>query len=153
MDNFNRAMEFIFKWEGFRSDHPADPGGLTVLGLASKYFPDEVSRMSGLPEAQARGIAREVYRREFWDKCGCALLPYPLDIIVMDTAVNMGAYHALKLKERSADWRDYLLLRIERYLLIGAARPQFLRGWINRAVDLYRTVSADGHPISAEYKE
>ncbi|GMR05299.1 MAG: hypothetical protein BMS9Abin24_099 [Thermodesulfobacteriota bacterium] len=151
MDNFDRAMDFIFKWEGYRSDHPDDPGGLTMLGLSSRYYPGEVSEMAAAPEQRAREIAREVYRREYWDRCGCAGLPYPLDVIVMDTAVNMGVSRALKLKDGAATWQDYLFKRIERYAYIGRKRPEFLRGWINRVTDLYKTVRPSEHPLSREY--
>ena len=150
MDNFDRAMDFVFKWEGYRSDHPNDPGGLTMLGLSSRYYPGEVSEMAAAPEPRAREIAREVYRREYWDRCGCAGLDYPLDIIVMDTAVNMGVSRALELKECAAGWQDYLFKRIARYADIGRKRPEFLRGWINRVLDLYTAVRAAEHPLSTD---
>jgi len=150
MDNFGKAMDFVFKWEGYRSDHPDDPGGLTILGLSSRYHPGEVSEMSAADEGRAREIAGAVYRREYWDRCGCAGLPYPLDIIVMDTAVNMGVSRALEIKEGAAGWQDYLFKRIARYAEIGRRRPEFLRGWINRVVDLYITVRAGEHPLSTQ---
>ena len=150
MDNFDRAMDFVFKWEGYRSDHPNDPGGLTILGVSSRYHPAEVSKMSGADEPRAREIAREVYRREYWDRCGCGVLDYPLDIIVMDTAVNMGVSRALELKEGAAGWQDYLFKRIGGYAEIGRKRPEFLRGWINRVVDLYTVVKAAEHPLSTD---
>jgi len=148
MDNFDTAIDFVFKWEGYRSAHPADPGGLTMLGLSSRYYPDEVALMASAGEQQAREIARGVYRREYWDRCGCQNLDYPLDIIVMDTAVNMGVSRALDLKESAHGWQDYLFKRIGRYAEIGRRRPEFLRGWINRVLDLYATISASEHPLS-----
>ncbi|MFQ5736746.1 MAG: glycosyl hydrolase 108 family protein [Thermodesulfobacteriota bacterium] len=155
IENFERAMDFIFRWEGGISDNPSDPGGLTILGLASRYHAEEVAQMSRVSMAEARKIAKKVYRREYWDRCGCDDLPFPLDVIVMDTAVNMGEYPARKLLERSSCWRDYLFRRIERYSELGRARPEFLRGWINRVLDLYRTVKVctgapAGHPLSTE---
>jgi len=157
MDNFNNAMDFVFKWEGYRSDHPNDPGGLTIYGLSSKYYPGEVAEMSKAPEPRAReiarGIARGVYRREYWDRCGCQILDYPLDIIVMDTAVNMGVGRALDLKESAHGWQDYLFRRIGKYAEIGRRRPEFLRGWINRVMDLYAIVRASEHPISTSAED
>lgn len=150
MDNFDRAIDFIFKWEGYRSDHPNDPGGLTIFGLSSRYYPGEVAEMSGAPEPRAREIARAVYRREYWDRCGCAALEYPLDIIVMDTAVNMGPGRALEINKSAVGWQDYLFKRMERYADIGRRRPEFLRGWINRVIDLYSSIRASEHPLSTE---
>ncbi len=148
MDNFARALDFVLKREGYVSNDPADPGGLTIFGISSKHHPEEVSQMSKGTEAGARTIAAAIYRREYWERCGCQALPFPMDIIVMDTAVNMGASQAMKLLEGSPEWKDYLFARIESYCEIARSHPAFLRGWIRRVTGLYRELSKDEHPVS-----
>lgn len=35
--NFLKAHEFVAKWEGELSDHPADRGGLTAYGASIEF--------------------------------------------------------------------------------------------------------------------
>lgn len=149
--NFNKAIDFVLKWEGYKSNHPADPGKLTIFGIASKFYPEEVAKMDKMSIEDARRYASEIYRREYWDKCACDSLPYPMDIIVMDTAVNMGVSKAIELKNKSTSWADYLFQRIRFYNRIAEKNPVFLIGWINRALALYSLCNPN-HPLS-EYKE
>lgn len=96
-ENFDRAWKITMKFEGGGKLHtvPGDPGGTTKYGIAQRYNPDV--DVPNLTEAQARAIAR----REYWDKCQCDDLPYPLDILVFDAAFNMGTARAGKFLQLS----------------------------------------------------
>lgn len=85
------------KWEGGGKLHTVagDPGGTTRWGIAQRFHPDV--DMLNLSEKQAQEIAK----REYWDKCRCDDLPYPLDILVWDAAFNMGVSRAGKFLQRS----------------------------------------------------
>lgn len=153
--NFNRTMDFILKWEGYMSDHPSDPGGLTLWGIASKFWPEEVKKMEGMDKEASRKYALDFYKEQYWDKCGCSDLPFPMDMIVMDTAVNMGVGRALEFKSKArggADypaWVDFFMLRVQFYTNLAKKSPMFLRGWLNRVNDLYSTaVKGEEHPLS-----
>lgn len=89
-ESFLRAWDFTMKWEGGGKLHtvPGDPGGTTKWGIAQRYHPDV--DIKNLTEAQAQEIARQ----EYWDKCRCDDLPFPLDILVWDAAFNMGTARA-----------------------------------------------------------
>ena len=133
--SFEKAIEFALKWEGGYINHPDDPGGETNFGISKRAYPS--LDIANLTEEQAK----EIYRRDYWDKCGCNSLPEPEDLIVFDTAINMGVNRALKLMEQvslsvTLDWRDYLFHRIEFYNQLN--KPMFLRGWINRVLALYK---------------
>lgn len=148
-------MDFILKWEGYKSENPLDRGGRTIFGIAEKFHPEVVARIWDMPKDEARQDVYPVYKAEYWDKCGCDDLVYPLDMIVMDTAVNMGVARANELKGKARGgpsypgWVDYLMLRIELYNKIAKNNPVFLRGWINRVMDLYRTAAKnEEHPLS-----
>lgn len=144
--NFNRTMDFIFKWEGYKSDHPDDPGKLTIWGVASKFWPKEVETMNGMDKEASRKYALDFYKQEFWDKCGCDSLAFPMDMVVMDTAVNMGISRAIEFKSKARGgtdypaWLDFLMLRIAFYTNLAKKNPVFLRGWLNRVNDLYTTI-------------
>lgn len=151
-ENFKKALEFVLKWEGGRSEHPKDPGGLTIYGISQKSYPKEVAQMDALwkqgKKSEALEIAKKIYKANYWDKLNCDALPYPLDIIAFDTAVNMGVGTALSFLKQSKDYRDFLLLRIERYKNLAQTNKNltiFLIGWLNRVLDLYKTISKEGN--------
>lgn len=153
--NFHNTMDFILQWEGYKSENPLDTGGRTIFGIAEKFHPVTVADLWDMPKEEAEKEARAFYKTEYWDKCDCDNLPSPYDMIVMDTAVNMGVKRALELKEKSTGgagyprWMDFLILRIECYCKIAKNNPVFLRGWINRVTDLYREAARDKeHPLS-----
>ena len=127
-------MEFVFKWEGGYVNDPDDPGGETNFGISKKTYPKV--DIKNLTKERARAI----YKKDYWDMCLCDELDSPADIIVFDTAVSMGLKKALTLFQESEGWMDYLFRRMDCYAKIAKSpsKQKFLRGWINRVVDLYR---------------
>lgn len=45
--------------------------------------------------------AKEIYKRDYWDKCKCDYLPNALSLAVFDYAVNSGVKQAIKDLQRS----------------------------------------------------
>ncbi len=135
--NFERAFEFAMKWEAWRSDNPSDPGGLTIWGISSKYYPETVTKIKDMPKEESRHFARGFYASTFWEAMGCDRIANPLDIIVFDTAINPGPGAAEKFLALTHNWRDYLFLRLAYYASARSANV-FLRGWTNRVVDLWQ---------------
>jgi lysozyme family protein len=133
INNFKKALKFVLKWEGGYSNDPNDPGGETKYGVSKRSYPElDISKLS-LKQAE------EIYHQNYWLKAGCDELPYPFNIIVFDTAVNLGRRRALEFLSAYNDWRDYLLRRIEFYTKCKGAKI-YIRGWMNRTIDLYRLV-------------
>jgi len=145
-ENWEKAINFVLKWEGGYSNDPKDPGGLTIYGITYKYHPKEVAEMEKLWKQgkfdECKAIAKKIYKEKYWNAIKGDSLPYPLDIIVFDTAVNMGVSTALNLLSKSqSKWEVYLLERIRRYCDIAKNNQRFFYGWIRRVIDLYQTVS------------
>lgn len=71
----------------------------------------------------------------------CDKLPYPMDVIAFDTAVNMGISTAKEFLRRSnGDPKEFIILRIKRYreiILANKKMEKYFIGWINRVLDLY----------------
>ena len=134
-DNFERAIAFVLKWEGGYVNDPKDPGGETKYGISKRAHP--TLDIKSLTEAQAK----EIYRTDYWQAANCHVLEWPLCLVVFDTAVNMGAARAQELRSKAFNWTDYIFLRIEHYNRIAAngKNIEFLRGWLNRVIDLWRT--------------
>jgi len=143
MDNFEKALNFVLKWEGFISNDPNDSGGLTIWGISSRSYKDAVLEMKRLISSEEKDrafkIAEEIYYQNYWLKCNCDNLLYPLNLVVFDTAVNMGRKRAKEFLEISQDWRDYLLQRLYTYSKFKQTKLYF-RGWANRVLDLYKLI-------------
>lgn len=90
MDSFEKAMQFIYKSEGGTNSDPLDRGGFTQFGIAQKQYPD----------IDLVYITREdadlIYMEDYWFKNRCDNLPYPLNIVVMDSSVNCGVSSTAK---------------------------------------------------------
>jgi len=96
-ENFEEIVGFVLKHEGYKSNHPDDPGGLTIWGFSQKYYPEIVKELSSLNERTSYHVAGDFYHRLFWDKLHCDDIPAPLDCVLFDTAVNVGISRAVKL--------------------------------------------------------
>lgn len=135
IESFETCWAFIKKWEGEYSNDPADPGGETRWGISKRTYPD--LDIANLTEDECKAI----FKKDYWDKCGCDRMIYPLDVVVADSAFNCGPYRALQWAE--GNWRDVLFQRLAYYLAISDRNKSlraFLRGWFNRVIDLYKTV-------------
>ena len=133
MRDFDKALKFVLKWEGGYSNDPRDPGGETKFGISKRSYPElDISKLT-LKQA------KEIYYQNYWLKAGCDDLPYPFNIVVFDTAVNMGRSRAIKFIDPYNDWRDYLLRRLHTYSKFKQAKLYF-RGWANRTLDLYKLI-------------
>ncbi len=95
-DLFEQAAQYTLENEGGYSADPDDPGGATRFGISSRSFPDV-----DLDSLTLQG-AKDLYRREFWEKPGFDRLPFDdLAVKVFDAGVNMGTGAAGKLLQRS----------------------------------------------------
>jgi lysozyme family protein len=134
MTDFARALEFVLKWEGGSAytNDPDDPGGETKFGISKKSYPAE--DIKNLTELDAHRI----YFHDYWLKAGCYALKWPLNLCVFDAAVNQGVRRSLGFLSESKDYRDFLLCRIAHYVRLAKRKRlrQYLRGWLNRVMDL-----------------
>lgn len=91
MDNFERAVSVILENEGGYVNHPKDPGGETNYGISKRAYPEiDIKNLT-------RDQAKVIYKRDYWDRCRCGEMPYPVALNVFDTAVNSGIKRAAKI--------------------------------------------------------
>lgn len=149
MDDFDKVMEFIFKWEGGYVNDPADPGGETNFGIAKRSHPDlDIKNLT-------KDQAKEIYKIEYWNKIYGRGGRISDQAFLMDTAVNMGVTQAvifwktmedlLGTAEREPDISDLTTLRRARYfelIVMNNNLAKFAHGWNNRLVDLEKTFNA-----------
>ena len=129
--SWEKATKAVLRFEG---GYTVDSGGKTKYGISQRSYPNEDIEHLTVERA------KELYKHDYWEKAGCYDLPYPLDIIVFDTAVNMGVSVAKDFLNKTQSIPDYLLLRIERYLHICGRNDRmrkYLLGWMRRCAILY----------------
>ncbi len=157
MNNFETAVNLTLEKEGILSDHKDDAGGLTKYGISQAAYPG--LDIASLTKADAIAI----YKRDYWDKAQCEEIPYPLDIMLFDTAVNHGVTKAVKILQeslgitadgiigqetraaaRQAKNSIYTVFMINRLYAYTEAKswPTFREGWKNRLVQLAKEVDA-----------
>jgi hypothetical protein len=177
--SFDRAIEFIIKHETvYKRGHygdfkyavsqnvPGDDGGLTKFGVDQRSHPKEDI------ENLTYERAVEIYKQEYWDKCGAEKLPWPLDLVQVDGAVNTGIGQQNKFLQRAVGAKDdgkfgpqtlgktmetvsnvgvvnvcksVIYIREQFYKDLASRRPdkhKFLKGWLNRLSNLREVVTA-----------
>lgn len=129
MDNWGRALEHVFKWEGGYVNDPRDPGGETNMGISKRSYPH-----LDIPNLRKEEAA-EIYRRDYWMKSGANELEWPLCLTHFDFAVNAGTWRAEKtLDESEGDVERYNELRENFYRSIGGF-IHFGVAWLRRVGD------------------
>lgn len=106
--NFESALEKLLIHEGGFVNHPADPGGMTNLGVTKKVW--EEWRGQPVDEAEMRSLNPEkvapLYKAKYWDMVQGDRLPHGVDMCVFDCAVNSGVKRASKLLQRAVGVED-----------------------------------------------
>jgi len=99
---FDDCLAAVLKQEGGYSDHPADPGGATNMGITRRTLADwrGVSPWQSLDPAEVKALTREeaagIYRARYWEAVAADHLPAGLDLAVFDFAVNSGPVRAVR---------------------------------------------------------
>jgi lysozyme family protein len=92
---FEEAFAVLMKFEGGYSNDPKDPGGETKYGISKRAYPDE--DITNLTEERAK----EIYKKDYWNKVKGDTLPAQLRYAVFDAAVNSGVTQAIKWLQAS----------------------------------------------------
>jgi len=138
--NWQKAIDFVMKWEGGYVDDSNDPGGCTKYGISQRAYPSLNIETLTPDEAKA------IYKKDYWDKLGCDAIGDKFDICTFNAAVNCGQERAEMWLSEARSWEDILLLQIFYYTTLAKKekyRP-YLLGWLNRTVDLFMVLRHEG---------
>ena len=157
MKKFDEIIEKVLEHEGGYVNDPKDLGGETNFGITKRFYPDV--DIKNLTEEQAK----EIYKRDYWDKNRVESLPQNLWHIYFDMCVNMGKRTAVKVLQRAAvnKGRDIEVdgglgpmtigalkgveldrvraFRVKYYVDLITAKPEqekFYLGWFRRATEV-----------------
>jgi len=135
MINFDKAVEWILKWEGGDkiTNDPNDRGKLTKYGISQKSYPKYDIKKLTLPEAKT------IYKRDYWDKIDGDKIDPKRAMALFNAAVNQGVGRASIYAATTQSWQDVIVACEDKYRRIVVANPtqkKFLKGWLNRLDDL-----------------
>lgn len=179
-EGFSASMPFVLRWEGGFVDHRNDPGGRTNKGVTQRTY-DSWRRRQGQDLRDVKQIedseVLRIYESDYWVPPRCDLLRRKLDLVQLDTAVNMGPGRAVRLlqkavgtvadgdfgpaTERAVSSSDlgqtlveYCDGREAYYRDLATRRPplgDFLKGWLNRLNALRKEVGLPGFESALEF--
>lgn len=104
MARFDECLNFVLGVEGGYSNHSADRGGATNLGVTQEVY-DDYRSGKGLCRIPVSGISaievNDIYRTRYWKPIMGDQLPPGVDLVVFDAAVNHGVRQASKFLQRA----------------------------------------------------
>lgn len=110
--NFDEAFKTVIGHEGGFTLHSGDPGNWTSgkvgigtlkgtkYGIAANTYPNEDIKNLTLDRA------KQLYKRDFWDKAKCDQLPDGLRFHVFDVSVNSGVSRGVKTLQQALGVND-----------------------------------------------
>jgi len=115
-ENYDECFRILIKHEGGYSNHYADRGGMTFMGISRKFWPnvpiwdridmildagggkEEINML--LDDDEMVGIVKEFYKREFWTKTLCDRISnLHLASTHFNFAVNAGIRKAVRITQ------------------------------------------------------
>lgn len=147
--DFDKAYDFVLKWEGGKVDDPKDRGGRTNRGVVQRtynaYRKDHNLPIQDVWDATLAETA-EIYKTMFWDAAGCNDLDWPLNLALFDFAVHSNPTRAKqKLQEvrtggvtglTTQEMAEALVAKrrlfLQRIVVANPSQRKFLKGWMNR---------------------
>ena len=101
-ESWNEIFEGVIKHEGGFVDHPADPGGMTNLGVTRKVYSEWLGREA--TEGEMRGLTKAdvspLYKKWYFDAVKADDLPAGVDYFTVDIAINSGPRRAAKMLQK-----------------------------------------------------
>ena len=157
MKSFDEIIEQVLHHEGGYVNDPTDLGGETNFGITKRFYPDvDIKNLT-------KEGAKEIYKRDYWDKNRIEEVPQELWHIYFDMCVNMGRRTAVKILQRAANSKGKGLTvdggmgpstigalkgvgiervrayRVKYYVDLINAKPEqekFYFGWFRRALEV-----------------
>ena len=97
LTTFNEIIEVVLEHEGGYVNDPTDLGGETKYGITKRFYPDV--DIKNLTKEQAK----EIYKRDYWEKNRVESLPENLRYIFFDMCINQGRGTAVRVLQRAVN--------------------------------------------------
>ena len=100
LKTFDEIIEQVLEHEGGFVDDPTDRGGQTKYGISKRAYPDEDIKALTVERA------KELYKRDYWDRFKVDNLPDRIRHIYFDMCVNMGGGRATKILQEACNSKN-----------------------------------------------
>ena len=100
LKTFDEIIEQVLEHEGGYVDDPTDSGGETKYGISKRAYPDEDIKALTVEKA------KELYKRDYWDRFKVDNLPDRIRHIYFDMCVNMGGGRATKILQEACNSKN-----------------------------------------------
>ncbi len=135
-NNFDKAFQVVVGLEGGYANHADDPGGETKYGITKRSYPNMDIKNLTLDQA------KEIYKRDYWDKIYGDYLPYKVGLLIFDAAVNHGVRAAVKVIQRTVNVIDDGVFGDETYTgVINSDPDQFVKAFVSKRLEYYSSLS------------
>jgi len=95
MSKFDEIIEGVLEHEGGYVNDPTDLGGETNFGITKRFYPDvDIKNLT-------KEGAKEIYKKDYWDKNKVDDVPDDLKHIFFDMCVNQGRGTAVRVLQRA----------------------------------------------------
>jgi len=95
MSKFDEIIEGVLEHEGGYVNDPTDLGGETNYGITKRFYPDvDIKNLT-------KEGAKEIYKKDYWDKNKVDDVPDDLKHIFFDMCVNQGRGTAVRVLQRA----------------------------------------------------
>lgn len=107
--SFATAHKYMLRYEGGYSNHPADPGGVTLNGITQRVYnawrksrgqPTKTLTRAMIGDAGWIAERDAIYRSDFWVPPGCPALKAGPDGATYDYSVNSGPGRAIRVLQK-----------------------------------------------------
>lgn len=119
---FDEAVARVIAHEGGYVNDARDPGGETKFGISKRAYPSE--NIAKLTEERAK----EIYKRDYWDRLRLDELPENVRYPLFDVAVNSGLKSAAQFLQRACGVRDDGVIGPATIAAANAIEPHALAG-------------------------
>jgi lysozyme family protein len=156
---FDDIIGVVLEHEGGYVHDPKDLGGETNFGITKRFYPDvDIKNLT-------KEGAKEIYRKDYWDRNKVDNVPDELKHFFFDCCVNQGRGTAVKLLQRACvakgadikvdggmgpntlnaikkykpELERCRMYRVKHYMDIVSRKPEqerFLFGWYRRALSV-----------------
>ena len=123
---WDQAFHLLMINEGGYVNDCRDAGGETKFGISKASYPNE--DICNLTEARAK----EIYRRDYWNKCKCDYIPDALSVAQFDFAVHSGTRKAIKYLQQALGVKDDGIIGNQ---TIGACNRLPIKGVLENYLD------------------
>jgi len=97
---FDQCFDKLISHEGGYVNDPRDAGGETKFGISKRAYPQVDIKNLTLEGA------KEIYKRDYWDRAQCDKLPPMLAYLVFDAGVNSGIGQSIRFLQRALNVAD-----------------------------------------------